>query len=85
MEKIEHKSDKTELKKMLEKHVLYTNSAKAKEILSNFEAYLPKFKKIIPSDYKKIMQLTEDFIEQGMSIKDAQIEGFYASLNKDKE
>ncbi len=85
MEKVEHKTDKAELRKMLEKHVKYTNSAKAKAILADFDAYLPKFKKIIPSDYKKIMQLTEDFIEQGMSIKEAQIEGFYASLKKDNE
>ena len=76
MEKVEYKADKEELKSMLEKHVKYTGSTKAKAILDDFENYLPKFKKIIPSDYKKIMQLTEDFIERGMSLKEAQIEAF---------
>ncbi len=76
MEKVEYKADKVELKNMLEKHVKYTGSTKAKAILDDFENYLPKFKKIIPSDYKKIMQLTEDFIERGMSLKEAQIEAF---------
>ncbi len=79
MEAVEHKADKEELRNLLEKHVKYTDSAKARMILENFESYLPKFKKIIPADYKKIVQLTEDFIERGMSIKEAQIEAFYES------
>ena len=40
---------------MIQEHVAYTNSEKGKEILDNFEEYLPKFKKIIPNDYKKMM------------------------------
>lgn len=79
MESIEHKTDKEELRNLLTKHVAYTDSAKAKMILDDFDNYLPKFKKIIPSDYKKIVQLTEDFIERGMSMKEAQIEAFYES------
>ena len=76
MEKVEHKADKEELKSLLEKHVKYTDSAKAKAILENYDEYLGKFKKIIPTDYKKIMQYTEQYIEQGMSMEDAQIEAF---------
>ena len=80
METVSHKADKEELKRLLSCQVKYTGSVKAAEILDSFEEYLPKFKKIIPSDYKKIMQYTEDFIERGMSIEDAQIEAFYKSL-----
>ncbi len=79
MEKIEHKSDREELKTLLENHLKYTGSKKAQQILDDFAGYLPKFKKIIPSDYKRIMSLTEDFIERGMSIQDAQVEAFYAA------
>ncbi|SDB22220.1 glutamate synthase large subunit [Eubacterium oxidoreducens] len=82
MEKFENKNDKDELKTMLENHYKYTNSTKAKEILDDFENYLPKFKKIIPADYKKMIQMTADFMEQGMSTEKAQIEAFYASLEK---
>ncbi len=76
------KSDKESLRTMLENHVKYTNSAKAKAILADFENYLPKFKKIIPADYKKMIQLTADYMEQGMSEEKAQIEAFYTSLEK---
>ena len=82
MEKIESKNDKEELKRMLEKHVEYTNSAKASQILADFDTYLDKFKKIIPADYKKMIGLTAEYIEQGMSNEQAQIEAFYVSLKK---
>ena len=69
-----------ELKNMLSKHLKYTGSKKAAKILDNFGDYLPKFKKIIPGDYKKLMILTGQFEEKGMSYEEAQIEAFYASV-----
>ena len=72
----EHKTDKEMLKTLLENHVQYTGSVKAKAILDDFENYLGKFKKIIPADYKKIMSYTEQYIEEGMSPEEAQIEAF---------
>ena len=83
MEKMESKNDREELKKMLEKHIQYTGSSKAKAIIEDFENYLPKFKKIIPADYKKMIGLTAEYMEQGMSNEEAQIEAFYQSLNKE--
>ena len=80
MEKVESKYDQEELKAMIEAHVAHTGSAKGKEVLAHFREYLPKFKKIIPGDYKKLMQLSSQFEEQGMSRQEAQIEAFYASI-----
>jgi glutamate synthase (NADPH/NADH) large chain len=85
MEKLESKNDREELKKMIEKHAAYTGSIKAKTILDNFDEYLPKFKKIIPADYKKMIGLTAEYMEQGMSAQQAQIEAFYKSLGKEEE
>ena len=48
----------------------------------DFDNYLGKFKKIIPADYKKIMQYTEEFIERGLSLEEAQIDAFYAATSK---
>jgi glutamate synthase (NADPH) large chain len=45
-----------ELQMMLSKHLLHTNSAKAREILVNWDFYLPKFIKVIPFEYKKVLQ-----------------------------
>ncbi|MCQ2081042.1 MAG: glutamate synthase large subunit [Lachnospiraceae bacterium] len=78
MEKVDNKTDYEELKSMLEKHVKYTGSIKAKKILDNYKEELKNFKKIIPEDYKKLIVMTGTFEEQGMSREDAQIEAFYA-------
>lgn len=85
MEKVENKYDQEELKAILEKHVEATGSLKAKAVLADFEEYLPKFKKIIPEDYKKMVQLSTQFEEQGMNREAAQIEAFYASIDKASE
>ncbi len=80
MEKVESKYDREELRQMLSNHVEVTGSAKAKQVLADFDGYLPRFKKIIPEEYKKLMQLSAQFEEQGMSREEAQIEAFYASV-----
>ncbi|WP_448946180.1 glutamate synthase large subunit [Lachnoanaerobaculum sp.] len=79
MEKVENKTDREELKAIIEKHFEYTGSKKAESILADFDENLSKFKKIIPEDYKKLMGLTVMYEEQGMSREDAQIEAFYAA------
>ena len=78
MEPVENKNDVDELKAMLLKHAGLTGSLKAQAILDDYEGYLPKFKKIIPENYKKLMILTGRFEEKGMSYEEAQVEAFYA-------
>ena len=79
MEKVESKHDRNRLRGMLEAHLAHTGSKKAEQVLAQFEDYLPKFKKIIPGDYKRIVQLVTKFEEQGMSREEAEIEAFYAN------
>ena len=49
------KHDKERLRNLIENHFRYTNSPKAKNILDNFDNYLPKFIKIMPTEYKKVL------------------------------
>lgn len=70
-----------ELKKLIEEHVEATNSAKGKEILADFDEYLPKFKRIIPHDYKKMMSAIASMEEKGMSSEQAKIEAFYQIIH----
>ena len=78
-ESISNKYDVMELKEMIQEHVALTNSAKGKEILHNFSEYLPKFKKIMPYDYNRMMMAIVQMEEKGLSSEQAQIEAFYAS------
>ena len=77
-EEVTDKYDVLELKQMIQKHVAYTNSEKGKHILDNFSEYLPKFKKIMPHDYKKMLNQIVQMEEKGLSSEQAQIEAFYA-------
>ena len=78
IERVTSKFEISELKEMIEEHVAYTNSESGKEILDHFTDYLPKFKKIIPIDYEKMLSTIVQMEEQGMSSEQARIEAFYA-------
>ncbi|MFU0826816.1 MAG: GXGXG domain-containing protein [Lachnoclostridium sp.] len=79
MEAVSEKYDVLELKSMIEDHVKHTNSAKGKEILEHFGDYLPKFKKIIPHDYRRMLLTIVQMEEKGLSSEQAQIEAFFAN------
>ncbi len=79
---ITSKYDVLELKEMIKEHVALTNSEKGKEILEHFKEYLPKFKKIIPHDYERMLKTIVQMEEKGLSAEQAQIEAFYANQAK---
>lgn len=54
--RLEDKCDILELQDMLSRHLLYTNSVKARRILSNWNKYVHKFVKVIPFEYKKVLE-----------------------------
>ena len=49
-------NNETELKNLIENHVQYTNSEKAKEILDDWDESIKKFILVMPSDYKKALE-----------------------------
>jgi glutamate synthase (NADPH/NADH) large chain len=53
---VEEKNDINELRDMITRHLNYTSSGKAKAILDDFAYYLPMFIKVIPYDYKRVME-----------------------------
>ena len=78
MEAVTERHDAEELKNLIQKHVQETGSSLGKRILKDFEAYLPKFKKIIPRDYKRMIATIGQMEEKGMSHEKATLEAFYA-------
>ena len=53
---VEDYADSNELTELISNHYKYTNSIKAKMILDDLNKYLPMFIKVIPYDYKKVLQ-----------------------------
>ena len=48
--------DEARLKHLIEKHMHYTDSARAREILENWDQYLPRFVKVMPMDFQRALQ-----------------------------
>jgi glutamate synthase (NADPH/NADH) large chain len=53
---VEDFSDTNELTQLISRHYKFTGSKKAKLILDDLNNWLPKFIKVIPYDYKKVLQ-----------------------------
>jgi len=49
------KDDAERLHRLITRHAHYTNSAKAKTILTSWSAWLPKFKKVMPVEYREAL------------------------------
>jgi glutamate synthase (NADPH/NADH) large chain/glutamate synthase (ferredoxin) len=56
LESVTTKDDKQLLHGLITKHFMYTGSRKAKQVLDAFEATLPKFVKVMPVDYKRVLE-----------------------------
>ena len=79
MELVTEQHDIAELRGLIQAHADATGSPKAKRILADFDAWLPKFKKILPHDYDRMLRTIARYEERGMSREQAQVEAFYAN------
>ena len=77
--KVTHPEDVAQLKELIMEHVARTHSVRGQEILDQFDAYLPKFKKIVPHDYAKMLRSIRQFMDQGLPQEEAKIEAFYVN------
>ena len=78
LEPVTNKYDVLELKNMIEEHVQLTGSKKGAAVIEDFSGYLPKFKKVVPHDYKKMMMTIVQMEEKGYAAEQAQFEAFNA-------
>jgi len=65
LEAMEAEEDIAELRQLIENHARYTGSTVASEVLDNWANELPRFKKVMPTDYKRV--LMEMAAEQELS------------------
>ena len=57
---ITEENDKLQLKELITNHYNYTQSALAQRILENWDAYLPKFIKVLPEEYRQALIRLEE-------------------------
>ncbi|MBN1996330.1 glutamate synthase large subunit [candidate division KSB1 bacterium] len=56
LESVWSEEDKALLRNMVEEHYMHTNSPRAKHLLENWEAHLPLFVKVMPIDYRRVLE-----------------------------
>ncbi|WP_099204248.1 glutamate synthase large subunit [Scatolibacter rhodanostii] len=80
LENVESESEENELFELIARHVGYTDSAFGKEILSHRKAYVKRFTKIIPKEYKRIRQNIDKAYQDGLVGDEALKEAFVRSM-----
>ena len=79
LEKLEDAQEIEELRQMIQRHFDYTKSRRAFAILSRWEDNLPKFVKVMPKDYKRVLQAMQRVREQGLTGDQAVMAAFEAN------
>ena len=73
------------LNEMVQNHFHYTNSPKARFVLDNWNEILPKFVKVIPKDYKRMMNRIAEQMEAGLTNEEAIMSAFEANAKSEKK
>ncbi|MGC7872807.1 glutamate synthase large subunit [Desulfosporosinus sp. SYSU MS00001] len=76
LETIESEEEMNEIKRMIEKHVEYTGSPLGKKILLDWTGYAQRFTKVIPKDYKRMLQNIDKAHKAGLNGEEALMAAF---------
>ncbi|GGG21790.1 glutamate synthase large subunit [Paenibacillus abyssi] len=80
LERLEEEADIAALRTMIERHVEYTGSEPGKQVLSDWEGSLAKFVKVIPKDYKRMLQQIKKMEDSGLQGEEALLAAFEANM-----
>ncbi len=67
LERVDRPEEIRELHTMIQNHVNYTGSVKGHYVLEHWEALVPQFVKVMPRDYKRVLQHIQEALEAGLS------------------
>ncbi len=79
LESLEDKDEIDALFALIKKHADYTKSQKAFKVIALWEQMLPKFVKVMPKDYKRVLQALKKAQQDGLSGDDALNAAFEAN------
>ncbi len=79
LEKLEDAEEIEALRKLIQKHADCTKSQRAFKVLAMWEKFVPKFVKVMPKDYKRVLQALKKAQADGLSGDDALNAAFEAN------
>jgi glutamate synthase (ferredoxin) len=79
LEPVSDPEDVAELQNLIQNHAQATRSERAKQVLEAWEAMLPQFVKVMPRDYKRVLQALKEAEAAGLSGDEALSAAFEAN------
>ena len=76
LETLEDTSEIRDVRQMIERHADYTKSQRAGRVLASWDEMAPRFVKVMPKDYKRVLQAFRKVEEQGLSGEEAIMAAF---------
>jgi glutamate synthase (ferredoxin) len=76
LEKLTDTDEIEDVWKLIQRHQAYTQSERAAKILADWKNYLPKFVKVLPQDYARVLASLKRVQSQGLSGEDAIMAAF---------
>ena len=73
---LEDEEECAEVREMIQRHYAYTNSEVARRVLSEWDEYLSKFVKVMPKDYKRMLQCLAEVEATGLKGAEALMAAF---------
>ena len=81
LEKLENAEEIAEVKAMIQRHADYTNSDLGWRVLLRWDELLPKIVKVMPRDYKRMLEALQQVQKQGLSGEEAIMAAFEINKN----
>ena len=76
LEKLTDTNEIEEVWKLIQRHQTYTKSERAAKILGDWKNFVPKFVKVLPQDYARVLASLKKVQSQGLSGDDAIMAAF---------
>jgi glutamate synthase domain-containing protein 2/glutamate synthase domain-containing protein 1/glutamate synthase domain-containing protein 3 len=76
LERLSDANEIAELKGLIERHAEATGSTRAQEVLAAWDETVPKFVKVLPKDYKRVLMAMDRVIAAGLSGDEAVMAAF---------
>lgn len=81
-EKLQSKEEIHSVRQLIMDHYYYTRSTKAMNILDKWEDTVHKFVKVVPNDYKKMLERIATFKNEGLTTDEAAMKAFLSTSTK---
>ncbi|MFJ8066977.1 glutamate synthase large subunit [Psychrobacillus sp. NPDC096426] len=86
LERVEMSEEKYVIRQLIMDHYYYTKSTKAMNILDKWDFFVTKFVKVVPNDYKLMLEKITELKRNGLSDDAAAMQAFLAtSVKQDKK